>query len=94
MSATLVAEVSYAGGGTPVVIPVQALECNTQIGLVGTDSASATIEVQAAGTTAYETITVLGTHTTIIIEKTILSNIRVTVAAAGSYKITVWQFKS
>ena len=92
-----VLEVTYTGGGVvqPYPFDVAPLAQNTQIQIQGVDSATTTMEVQALGSLTWQVVTPVATPaTTWVVQNELITAIRVTVAAGGSYPIKVYQFEA
>jgi len=97
MRVTKVLEVTYTGGGVvqPYTFDTAPLAPNTQIQILGVDSATTTMEVQALGSLTWQVATpVVTPATTWVVLNELITAIRVTVLAGGSYPIKVYQFES
>jgi len=97
MRTTKVLEVTYTGGGvaTAYTFDVAPLASHTQIQITGADSSTTTMEVQALGSTSWQTVAPVATPaTTWVILNELITALRVTITAGGSYPIKVYQWES
>lgn len=93
--------VSYAGGATPLEVPLNAAYKNVQISLVGLNTDGVTIKGKAPAETtgvttvtpAYDTISVDAGVTTVKVSDYLLDSLEFSGAIAGSYGIVVHAWK-